>query len=143
MQSFPTGPLYHKDGSLNFAKCMTSVSGARIADGSQPAYDISTSTGEGEQSPDSGVSSACAAHPAIMQRPTTPATGGNDHLAGPGGPTAVRCGRNLIASRTISRLMRPISIIPRFWNIREAFGVSSIASSPMKFAIGREIDHGT
>jgi hypothetical protein len=35
--------------------------------------------------------------------------------------------------------MKSISTIPRFWNIREAPGVSSIASSPMKLATSREI----
>jgi hypothetical protein len=48
--------------------------------------------------------------------------------------------KNLIASRTISRLVKPISTIPRFRNISEASGVSWLASSLMKLGFGWEVD---
>ena len=48
--------------------------------------------------------------------------------------------KNLIAPRTNSRLVKPISTIPRFWNIREASGVSWQASSLMKLGFGWEVD---
>jgi hypothetical protein len=40
---------------------------------------------------------------------------------------------------------KPISAIPRGWNARESFAVTFVseASSPMKLAVGREINHGT
>ncbi len=48
--------------------------------------------------------------------------------------------KNLIASRTISRLVEPISTIPRFWNIREASRVSWQVSSLTKLGFGWEVD---
>ena len=48
--------------------------------------------------------------------------------------------KNLIDSRSISRLVKPISTIPIFWNIREASGVTRQASSLMKLGFGWEVD---
>jgi hypothetical protein len=59
-----------KDWSIGFAKCVTSVSGAEIAEGPQPSDNITLFKEPGERSPDGSVSSVCAAQPAIMRKPT-------------------------------------------------------------------------
>ena len=108
------------------ADMVRTIAGARCvkfldAPRKHPSEGITRATGPSrEQFSDRGVAFVWAAHRTITRKPIMPGDWRTKRPSRTWNGNCAALRRNLIASRTISRLVKSISTIPRFWNIREA-----------------------